>query len=813
MGNKTIEQILAPLNKQQLKFATIESGVKVVVAGPGTGKTTAQIACASLKILKGMDPSSLALVTFTNKASEEMRDRLVASVGDDAYKAFVGTFHQFAIKQILRPYHKHDYFQSNGYPDGFSIIDKSDSQSLIREAKKGFSEAVQALLETAKVDEDLLKSTMSLNKAQGMNSHDFYSSIQIDSGVKDKILSASNSTKLDEEYFRENREARKLLVWSWWEKYETLCVRSEAMDFDDLLVHANKLLENDQGICKRLAARFLHIQVDESQDTSPVQFSMFRKIVDMQKVKSLIPVGDMRQAIYGFRGADADSMNNIVDYYDAEVIPMSENYRTAAASITAINQFGQEMANQLTDGVLEAKSSANGPKPVIHHFQNDDQEAAYIVDNIQKKLASGVKPNEIAVIYRSKSVNKAVKSKLELNKLQYDVVGDVDFYSTKEVKIAMAVLRLLVNENDRFALHKIMDELPIGITKVNLNKKASEFQVSPMAYLKQFAKSGVARSQRASELLDELTAIWDYMPVLTDTELASWAGLDLNHFNHEKLINRNFAAKVEEQSDKFRQEVVPLFQQQISSFFTSKISGSLNDAARKAARKKHPEGSDEEIEVLVAEKMNERTERITKLMEIFGETLKTGVTFAEAVDELTLLADNTKNNKEGSVLLMTGHAAKGLEFQHVYFIGAEQETFFREEHPTESTIAEEERVAYVITTRHKEQLEMSYCDARFVNGKTNFYRPLDFLLRFKGTVEERDHTGNEIADDLNGSERTTSTPQENMPPKASDLFANKLRRATSSKPPTPSKIDSRNIEPANTEEHLYDDDNPVLFNI
>jgi DNA helicase-2/ATP-dependent DNA helicase PcrA len=736
------EDILAKLNPGQLAVATIQHGVHVGVAGPGTGKTTAQNACAALRIINGLGPSSLASITFTNKAAEEMRTRLVETIGTDGYRAFVGTFHQLSLKKILRVNARNDYFIKGKYPNGFSIVDASDSKVLLRNAHKACSEKVRNLMEIAKVDEDTVKTEMGLQKGKGNNAEHFFNHIP---GGQYLVGQIANNEIGDSEgeisrFLQNNPESKNLLIWLWWSKYEDQCSNNEVMDFDDILLHSLKLMEFDPNVSKRLAAQFQHVQVDEYQDTNEIQFQILRNIIDQQRIKSLLIVGDMRQAIYGFRGADSESMNKAVNYYKAKIIPMDINYRTTDKSMEAINQFGETMSNQLTDGKLKSMSGRIGAKPQLHAFETDLEEAEYIIKDVREKFEAGVPPNEIAVIYRGKAAAMTLKRTLETERIQFETVGDTDFYSMKEVKVTMALMRLLVNVDDRFALYQLMDEIPIGITKANLGAKAAEAKITPMAFLKDFAGSGSARANKAKELLNGIEDISSYVPYLSDEELAYSVGISAQEYTHKCSTEPAFKIAHDEQIAKFVSEVTPMFSDRILEFFDSSISENFHKKAKQAFIKKNQGATEDEIHDHVIKVVEKRRERVTKLSDILSKTIQDGANYQEAVDELLLLADNTKNNKVGSIFLMTGHASKGLEFDHTYFLGAEQESFFRNENPDDSTIYEEERLFYVGTTRHKESLHITRCNTRFVNGETKYFEPLEMLLRLKGVVDSFDWT-------------------------------------------------------------------------
>lgn len=732
-------EIIGNLNPEQRKAALHKMGVSAFVAGPGTGKTTAQVACAALKVISGFEPKSIAMITFTNKAASEMQERLVKHIDEDAYRVFVGTFHQLAIKKILRPFIKCEFLANKGFEPGFNIIDKSDSKQLINEAMSSLNESQRNQFDFANVDIKFLQNVMSKYKSLGFDWFDAKNSLtnvsELESFLTDNMPGAGKSDKQIESAFEDNYNARTLLSINWWSLYERQCINNNAMDFDDLMVNAAKLLKAHPELANRLGKSIQHLQIDEYQDTAPVQFEIVKSIIDCQKNKSAIAVGDMRQAIYGFRGADSTSMRKFVDYFNADVHSMNRNYRTAPSSIEAINQFGETMADQLTDGHLIAMSEADSPPPELKHFKTDKEESAFIAQQVKTLLDQGEKPDDIAIIYRAKALARDISAALDSERVQYDIVGDTVFYETKEVKIGIAVLRLFVNENDRFALHTLMTNFPIGISKTRLTKEASNKKCSQMEYLKTLAKTNSAMGKKISRLLNELTDIAHYIPALSDQELAASKNLSMEEFRHRMNFDRQFQELIKQQSAKFSIETAPLFAERIQHFFTNQILHSLNNETRKAIEKSNRNATEEQIEELLIEKLNQRAERVVKLTEIFTKTLETGVTFKDAVDEIMLLADNTKNNKDLSVKLMTGHASKGTEFNHVIFAGASQELFFREDEVDDDKIAEEERNLYVITTRHKKCLTMTHSDSRFLEGQYKHMKPLEMLVRFKGKIK------------------------------------------------------------------------------
>tara|TARA_B100001245_G_C22893333_1_gene430579 strand:+ start:2242 stop:4464 length:2223 start_codon:yes stop_codon:yes gene_type:complete len=740
-----------------------------------------------------------------------MRQRFVATVGDEGYKAFIGTFHQFALKKVLRPNLKNAYFNTIGYTNGFSILDASDSKSLIREAFKSFGDEISARLEELSFDEDIFTTTMSLAKAEGLTCDEFGRMHHCNNvSLEDALEDLSEQEKQDVNSASRGQNA---IVYLWWKAYENLCIQNEVIDFDDILVHASKLLKFDEGVAMRLANQIKHFQVDEYQDTNTVQFEIVKTIVDLQSIRSLLVVGDMRQGIYGFRGADPTSMNKIVDYYNAEVIPMNRNYRTAGLSIEAINQFGKTMANQLTDGELKAMSTFDGPCPVVHRFESDIDEADYIIAEINSKLSNGVPPNEIAVIYRNKSVAKTLKSRLEEGKVQFETVGDVDFYSMKDVKVCMGVFRLLANPNDRFALYQIMDELPIGITKANLSSKASQENISPTKYLRRFSESSSARAHKAKVLVSMLDDMEGYIPSIIDEHMAIFLNLSPQEYHHKISTCSEFRKSVDAYRERFFNDYAPIFKQKVLRFFSDLVAESFNKSAERAFKKKNRNASGEEVSQYIADKLSERLARVDKLIDILNKTISDGAQYKEAVDELILLADNTKNNKQDSIFLMTGHASKGLEFDHTYFLGAEQESFFKLEYPDDESLAEEERLFYVGTTRHKKELGITVCNQRFINGEIKKRSPADMLIRFKGTVNDIDHTGDVVVDNQSSLPNADiDTPEEPGPDNGNNRLKMLIQRKARKKHENVASSPVQDIEQTSNTA-LEHDDEAVMFKL
>ncbi len=423
MDPVTVEDILSSLNESQRRAVTHEGSNLLVIAGAGSGKTRVLTYRVAYLIARGVEPSKILALTFTNKAASEMKKRIEELVGERASSVLSGTFHAVALRWLKM------YGTMIGIPRDFVVYDESDSRSLIRK-----------ILKEMKEDERLayrVHSRISYWKNHGINPS-----------------SAPLKDELD------------VVAVEVFNAYRIRLRENAALDFDDFLLALLKLLETEEGK-KKLRGRFFHILVDEYQDTNPIQ----EKLLLSLKGEStfITAVGDEDQAIYGFRGATVENILRFEEVFKpAEVVFLEENYRSgkkildAATSLISNNVYRR---GKVLKPVRESKGEVRVMQSAV-----DYEEAELIVDYIYSWQRKGIPLSEIAVFYRTNFLSRRVEDVLRREGIPYRVFGGTGFYERKEIKDVMSYLKFAVNPRDEASFDRIVSNIRVGIGPVTMKK-------------------------------------------------------------------------------------------------------------------------------------------------------------------------------------------------------------------------------------------------------------------------------------------------------------------------------------------------------
>ena len=416
-------EILEGLNPSQREAVEAIEGPLLIIAGPGSGKTrviTHRI--AYLVRVCGISPYRILAVTFTNKAAKEMKGRLQRLVSTRAEHLTVGTFHAFCAS-ILRRDGKHVGVESN-----FTIYDDEDQMELLKRA-----------MEEAEVD----PRQFTRRAIQGVISR------------AKSILVDAHSLALKHESYFEERAARV------YERYEELLSRNNAVDFDDLLMKAVLLLQNYPEVLKRYQRRFLHILIDEFQDTNVAQYALSRLLASEHR--NVCVVGDPDQSIYSWRNADIRNILSFQkDYPGSKTVALEENYRSTGMILEAAKELISSNRQRLAKDLRTSKDSGN--PIVVYEGYTEDGEAQFVlaeVDRLSKE--EGFKPGDCAVMYRVNAQSRALEEACLRYGSKYRLVGGVRFYQRREVKDVMAYLRLIANPDDEVSLARVINVPPRGI--------------------------------------------------------------------------------------------------------------------------------------------------------------------------------------------------------------------------------------------------------------------------------------------------------------------------------------------------------------
>ena len=639
-------EYLQKLNEQQKLPVIHKNGPLIVIAGAGSGKTRVLTYRIVHLINQNIDPFNILALTFTNKAAAEMKKRISESVGDSqARNIWMGTFHS-VFARILR-----SEAPLLGYPTNFTIYDTYDSERLVSNIIK----------------------ELNLNK-------DHYKAKQI----RNRISSLKNNFITVENYFNnpEMIEVDKMSKRSEfgiiYKRYVERCFRSSVMDFDDLLLKTNELLNKFPEVLSKYQDKFRYILVDEYQDTNYSQYLIIKALSDRHQ--NLCVVGDDSQSIYSFRGANIDNILNFKKHYpDCKTYKLEQNYRSSNNIVQCANSLIQNNQFKLDKTIWTQNS--DGEKITINKSISDSDEGRFVASNIfERKNNEFLSNSSFAVLYRTNAQSRAVEDALRKINIEYQVFGGLSFYQRKEIKDILAYLRLIENLNDEESLRRIINFPSRGIGQTTLDKLTL-----------------VSERQNIS-LFDSISNLND-------------PSVKINKGTIEKLENfRNqiLSFKVFSQNNNAYETVSHIINKiQIVNFY--KNEGSLESFNR-------------------IENIEELVNGINDFIEGQEELFESDKSLSRYLEDVALYSETDKQVSNEKVSLMTVHMAKGLEFPVVYILGMEENLFpsimsinSREE------VEEERRLFYVAMTRAEKSLTLSYCNQRFKWGNLIECEPSRFL--------------------------------------------------------------------------------------
>ena len=651
-----MQSLLDGLNREQQQAVQHTEGPLLILAGAGSGKTKVLTVRIAYLLAQGVNPYEILAITFTNKAAKEMKSRVEGLVGDVANRIWLSTFHSFCAKFL-----RFELDNFLGYNSNFTIYDTSDSQVVIKAALKA------------------------------LNLDDKYypvgAMISAISDAKNKLMFASDYRKQARDFYQQK-------VADVYEYYERELRKNNALDFDDLLLVAVKLLQSNAAVLEKYSKRFKYVMIDEYQDTNHAQYLLAYLL--SSHWKNVAVVGDADQSIYAWRGADIQNILDFEkDYPNCTSIKLEQNYRSTkiildAANAVIDNNEGRPEKNLWTDKVEGAK---------IQHFtaQSEHEEAAFIGDTIVKKHdIHGVPYGDMAILYRTNAQSRVLEEALIKRALPYTMVGGTKFYDRKEIKDVLAYLRVLYNPFDDLSLLRIINvpKRSIGATTVSkLQDYARENGTSLFMTLTQLHLVDTIKGKTKEKLEEFGILIFTLVAEMDDKSV-----LDIL----EAILDRTgYLAQLEESTDP-------------------------QDQAR-------------------AENIGE----LLSVAKDFQDTNPTG-TVEDFLEQVALVNDvDSFEQEESKVTLMTLHAAKGLEFPIVFLGGLEEGLFPHSRtlmNPEE--IEEERRLAYVGITRAEKELYISNATTRTVFGRTSSYLPSRFIDEIPAELVDSLRAKRRIPDDI-----------------------------------------------------------------
>lgn len=671
----TLSEMHAELNEFQREAALFVDGAALINAGAGAGKTKTVIHRVATMIHNGVPPTNILVTTFTNKAAGEIKDRLEKMVGDHAQYIIAGTFHSIVFRQMLQRYPESKTLTDLGLDmTECNILDEDEAGDIMKQAMKEALDPDE--LKMAKDESWTPKqilARMSWERAYARDVRDFGKNIEVGD--------------IDEVFCR--------IVEKCWAEYNKGCRAVNGIDFADILLLANTMLENEPHIAEELARTHSHITIDEFQDTNVVQKNIMFKLGKLNG--NIVPVGDWRQAIYGFNGAFEGIFKDFeTEFPDAKVFSIDTNYRSKALITKIANACTDFMPKKIkklsTSHMVSMQPNAEiGGKFNMVQFASDRDEASALANAIIRDIREGVNPNEIAVLYRQRSLRMKLEEELVSRKIPYRIVGDRSFFQRREVKDTVALLRYVFHPWDSLAAIRVL--------------KNSKFSVSDKACRTKMKDEGINAHEfliRASE------------ETLKNSDKPKKHAYKVKPFLELCNSIREMIDLGDEPSE-VRECLAKLWDNTLRSGVESASQGGKDgDSASLDARIGH----------------------VAHVFDRFQKDLESGLDVDEIIEDMTMMveADTGMDRREQTKInLMTMHASKGLEWDNVYMMGLNNVALATDNvEPQE--VEEGRRLFYVGITRARKNLGMTTAKRIFLNGQPVNTKPTHYMRELEKSL-------------------------------------------------------------------------------
>jgi DNA helicase II / ATP-dependent DNA helicase PcrA len=665
--------IFEKLNNNQIEAVKTVYGPVMAVAGAGSGKTRVLTNRISYLIEEvGIPSTQILAITFTNKAAEEMRNRVHRMIEVPVSGIWISTFHSMGAKILRNDIHH------LGYKNDFQIIDDDDQQIVIKKIMKELNMDPKRFIPRA-------------------------------------IASIIERAKADSSVFQDIEEPMSSISFKIFQEYQSFLFRNNLVDFQDLLVLVIALFEQFDEVLEKYQRWFQYILVDEFQDTNDLQYRIVHALA--KKNRNLFIVGDEDQSIYAFRGANIANIRKFMrDYPEHKKIILNQNYRSTNRILTAANQVITHNKTRIPKDLF----STLGEGEYLTHYkgQTDDEEAYYIYSKIKQLHKDSILYKDMAILYRNNAMSRKFEDLLLKYNIPYRVIGNLSFYKRKEIKDAMAYLRLVINLGDDYAFSRVYNEPRRGIGETSFEKMVEQTKIHHV------------------KLMDLIDMGLDFLPLSTRQKL------------------KQFKAMIEEIKYKIEdQNIIQTYENLLekSGYMASlHQDGQMGDKMIENERRIE---NLQEFKTILLEKIKEYGDisNYEKLTIVLNE-----MTLREEAQE-ALLSDDY-------VSLMTMHSAKGLEFKVVFIACLEQGLFPSSQALFEHIDVEEERrLFYVALTRAKERLFLTNAESRFMYGHYQHNSDSEFLREIHDELIDRQGLAKKKTTIYEGSRRKpeplTVTPE------------------------------------------------------
>ena len=628
------------LNKEQKIAVEHQKGPLLVLSGAGTGKTRV-LTSRFVYIVKNLnfDFNSIIAVTFTNKAANEIKERVNKALERNIESPWIGTFHSIFAK-FLRKHAQLVSLKSN-----FNILDSEDQKKLIKQ-----------VLEYCKVSKEVSENIY-LNEIQNLKDEKIFPE------DKNKILKYSSLENIDDIY--------KL--------YQQRLIEINAVDFGDILLHSYHILVNHKDIQENHSNFIQHILIDEFQDTNLLQYDLIKLLLNANQ--NLFCVGDDDQSIYAWRGAKIENIINFPNEFNCDVVRLTKNYRSNNSILEAASSIISNNKNRLGKNLESFNNKIPEQKINLKSFYSQEEESLWVADSISRKFTD---QESFGILVRMTAQMRSIEDKLIKYALPYEIIGGPRFFERKEIKDMLAYLKLANSQNDDLSFERIINLPRRGIGEQSIKIIIDHARSSNLSFFDSL--NDLAQSNKLSpSLLSKTQPFLDLINKISD--LISKTSLeDLGIFVIEES---GYLKMLENEKNKLKQI--------------------------------------------------ENESRIDNLKELVN-ALSEFESLDDFLEHVGLVNENLKKINKNSIKLMTLHAAKGLEFDHVYLPGWEEGIFpssrALEQNSTKS-LEEERRLAYVGITRAKYDLNLSYASSRYTYGINNYSLPSRFLSEIKNIDVEK----------------------------------------------------------------------------
>lgn len=702
------------LNDKQKEAVLTTEGPVLVSAGAGSGKTrvlTHRI--AYLIEEKSVNPWNILAITFTNKAANEMKERIEGLVGPDASSIWVSTFHAMCVRILRR---EAGYL---GYQSNFTILDQGDQLVLMRQILKNLNIDNKQFRE-----KDLLW----------------------------VIDQAKNANQTVDEFSEQASTFIEQVQAKVYASYQDHLKKANTMDFNDLILNTVRLLQNFSDVRRFYQQKFHYIHVDEYQDTNDSQYQLVKLLTGLHK--NICVVGDADQSIYGWRGAN---MENILrfeeDYPQAKTIVLEQNYRSQQRILEAANSVIKNNSQRKEKNLWSHKTA--GEKVKFYQADSDSEESRYVMQQmLQLKDDKGLKPHDFAILYRTQAQSRSLEDQLLKLNIPYKVVGGLKFYSRKEIQDSLAYLKLIDNPSDNVSFNRIVNVPKRGIGSSSIEKLAifaESIRLSMMDAIPYINQSDVssAAQKKFREFFDMIQTFRKQAEFLSVSELMEEVWSQTAY--RESLLSEG---TIESQA---RIENMEEFASVTQEFDQTSSEDLMDHDPDFATSESAP---DQGVEYGVEESLIQPIQlSLTEASQDPGHQEITPVNHSvnprltQFLSQLSLVTDTDQVEQTSTVTLMTLHAAKGLEFPVVFIVGMEEGLF-----PTyrvldsEDDMEEERRLAYVGMTRAEDYLFLTACRNRLLYGRyqqnlvSRFIDEIDpsVLNREMPAFQNRFHSGEKV---------------------------------------------------------------------